>query len=54
MFDKVYLFVITSIVYVLSGALAGKIAVTWGIRDLHTILDICCCMGSVHRNHCTV
>lgn len=37
MFDKVYLFVITSVVYVLSGALAGKVAFTWGIRDLHTI-----------------
>ena len=37
MFDKVYLFVITSVVYVLSGTLGGKVAFTWGIRYLHTV-----------------
>lgn len=37
MFDKIYLFVITSVVYVLSGTLGGKVAFTWGIKDIHNV-----------------
>lgn len=37
MFDKIYLFVITSIVYILAGMLGAKVAWFWRIRDFHSV-----------------